>query len=1018
MRKNGWGLLALISAAFTIVGCGGDVGGGPRFVGEVDLGASASGPASVTPGTTAEWTFTVRNAGPEPAVDVSVDLYVALPETLAASDLVLTDIGRWTCTATSGSCAEAGGRGDASTTVSLDNGGQAVFTFGVPVSYQAPEGWTLEAAVTVGQDGTYPDPNPGDNSASASTSVGAPQALADFSDEIIYWALTDRFANGDPSNDNGDGSRQGDEADPSSHIAWHGGDFAGIRQKIEEGYFQGMGFTAIWISPVLLQVPGLDNGNAAYHGYWPEATLEIEPHFGTIDDLKALVDTAHANDIKIIMDFVANHVGYDAQLIQTNRDWVRLGSECQAPDSDLERACLGGLPDLKQESPEVASFVLEQLQFLAQTTGLDAFRLDAQRWVNHDFWFDTHGPGQPLDRSTIWSVGENTEGAERMAFWMDTVGTPSTLDWPVYGAYQSAVGGFTSSLSSALENDTLYDDPLRISTFLDNHDGIRAVSLMLEERGYDRSQALELLDASLTFLYANRGIPIVYYGTEIGMEGINDFSFPDNSNRKSMDFTLAGDPNVLTCGVADQGLDNTEAFGAEFFVRGGFNGWGNPPESMLINLGDGQYGSAFQVTAGDYEFKLASADWSSERTADVSVTLGEPVTLNTSGGNVKMSLAQDGCYRFSVDTSASTDNPELTVTRLNVAAPLVKRLAQLAAARQDYPALRHGSQEVLYDFSLQCGMTGGLGESPLPGDLFMRGGFNDWGATAETGFLRTGLTSFEAEFEIAAGSYGYKIALEDWTFERVVAGQDTVLDVELPLIDGAGQSNGNLVIPADGCYNFALDAADLDAMTLLVTEDTDGTCQAMTEDPFGRPVFARGSFNGFADPPPASDQFVATGPGVLLAKVGLPAGDHEYKIASADWSVERVVLGGPTLLDTSQLVGIPSGNGTIAITEGGCYDWTLDVADPEVAYLTVSKSMDASDVFVLRRDLAGAASVVLVLNMGDGAADLASLGGIAVGGLADGPAVEVTGATTDLVISGGMLTGTVPARTAYLISDR
>jgi glycosidase len=1017
MRKTGIGLLALISAAF-VVGCGGDVGGGPKFVGEVDLKASASGPTTITPGTTGQWTFTVDNAGPEDAVDVAVELFVATPPTITSTDEILIDLGRWTCEATSGSCAAESGRGLGSTSVSLESGGRAVFTVSVPFSYQTPEGWEVEGGISVGQDGTYPDPTPGDNIAGDLASVGPAQALADYSEEIIYWALTDRFANGDPSNDDGDGSRQGDNADPSNHIGWHGGDFAGIRQKIEEGYFQGMGFTAIWISPVVFQVPALGNGNAAYHGYWPEATLEIEPHFGTIEDLKALVETAHANDIKIIVDFVANHVGYFADVVDTNRDWVRLGSECQSPETDLERACLGGLPDLKQENPEVASFVLEQLQYLAETTGLDAFRLDAQRWVNHDFWFDTHGPGQPLDRTTVWSVGENTEGPERMAFWMDTVGTPSTLDWPVYGAYQAAVAGFTSSLSSALANDGLYDDPLRLSTFLDNHDGIRAVSLMINSRGYERGQALQLLDASLTFLYSNRGIPIVYYGTEIGMEGIDDFNYPDNSNRKSMDFTLAGDPNVLTCGIADQGLDNGEAFGAEFFVRGGFNGWGNPPESMLVNLGEGQYASAFQVSAGNYEFKLASADWSSERTADVSVTLGEPVTLNTGGANVRISLAQDGCYQFAVDTSASADNPELTVTRLNVAAPLVKRLAELAQARQDYPALRHGSQEVVYDFSQQCGMAGGLGESPLPGDLFMRGGFNDWGATAETGFVRTGLTNFEAEFEVAAGSYGYKIAVNDWTFERVVVGQDTVLDVELPLVNGAGQSNGNLVIPADGCYNFALDAADLDAMTLLVTEDTDGTCQVVTEDPFGRPVFARGSFNGFVDPPPDSDQFVSTAPGVLLAKVGLPAGDHEYKIASADWSVERVVLGGPTLLDTSQLIGIPSGNGTISIAEGGCYEWTLDVADPEVAYLTVSKSEDGSDVFVLRRDLDGAASVVLVMNMGDGEADLGALGGISVGGLMDGPAVEITGAGTDLVISGGMLTGTVPARTAYLISDR
>jgi glycosidase len=1025
MRKTGFGLLGLVSAAF-VVGCGADVDKpSDSFVAEVDLKASASGPASVTPGTNGEWTFTVQNAGPEAAVDVDVDLSVATPEIAAAADALLADQARWTCTATSGSCAAASGKGAASTTVSLNNGGQAVFALRMPVSYQAPEGLDLVGSIVVGEDGTYPDPTPGDNTASASAVALAPQPLADFSDEIIYWAFTDRFANGDSTNDNGDGTRRGDEADPSNSIAWHGGDFAGITQKIEEGYFQGMGFTAIWISPVILQVPALSNGNAAYHGYWPEATLEIEPHFGTTAELAALVDTAHANGLKIIVDFVANHVGFDAQLIQTNRDWVRLGSECGSGDEEL---CLAGLPDLKQENPEVEDFLLQSLQNLVATTGVDGFRWDAQKHVNADFWTGAFGPGAPADRGTVWSVGEVFETGDpgKIAFYLDGLGTPSVLDFPVYAGVNGAVAGFSSSLTQALSSDSAYTDAGRLSTFVDNHDVPRLTSQIINGRGYDRAQALELVDATLSFLYANRGIPVVYYGTEIGMEGLGDpFGYRNgDSNREDMDFELAGDPTVLTCGVSDQGLDNAEAFGQEVFVRGGFNDWGNPirPESKLINLGNGEYASAFEIGPGNYEFKIAAEDWSLERTADADVELGVPVTLNPGGGNTRIAFADSGCFRFTLDTSVSTDNPVLTVTRENLAGPLVQRLAALAGAREAYPALRGGTQTVLYDFARQCSVPPSLSESPLPGPLFVRGGFNDWAdpAAPETGFARTGLNTYEAEFQFGAGTYGYKIATGDWSYELVVVGQETPLDTELALV--AGGPNSEIVIPADGCYNFALDVTDLDAITLVVTEDVDGTCQAVSQDPdaeaFGRPVFVRGSFSDWADPASPSDRFAATSPGVLSAKIGLPAGEHLYKIASADWSVERVVLGGPTVLDSSQLIGIPSDNGTITITEGGCYDWTLDVDDPEVAYLTVSKADDSSDVFAMRRDLDGAASVVLVLNMGDGTADLGSLGGIPVDGLADGAAVEITGAATDLVIAGGVLTGSVPARTAYLISDR
>jgi len=1039
MGKIGIGLLATLAAAL-VVGCGADVDKpSESFVAEVDLQATASGPSSITPGTNAEFTFTVRNAGPEPANDVDVDFVFGVGGDVGSGVMDPAST-RWTCEATAGSCAESGGISFSGTSVSLENGGEAVFTFRVPIEYSAPPGGEFEASVTVGEDGTWPDPNPDNNNALAMSTIGAAPALADFRDEIIYWAFTDRFANGDPSNDNGDGSRPGDGADPANPLGWHGGDLAGITQKIEEGYFQGMGFTAIWISPVAYQVPArndlADEFFAAYHGYWPEATLELEPHFGTVADLTALVETAHANGLKIIVDFVANHVGYDAQVIQTNRDWVRLGSEC-GPSEDRTNTCLSGLPDLKQENPEVEAFLLTQMQNLVETTGIDGFRWDAFRHVNDDFWTVAFAPGAPGDRSVVWSVGESfTSEPAEIAYQLDSVGAPGMFDFPLlYTGLGPSTSAFTDSISESLSaSDPVYADPTRLVTFLDNHDIPRITTGLMEGGGASRGEALEWLDALLTFLYGNRGIPMVYYGTEIGMEGFGDpFGWRDgNSNREDMDFTLAGDPNFLTCGVANQGNDNAFVNGEGAFLRGSFIDWADPAPAanQMFSEGGGIYAQALELSAGSYFFKVAGQTWSGwERTYDAEpLALGAPVTLNTGGNNTVLELAADGCFRFEMDASASTDNPTLTVTRLNVAAPLVRRLAALAAARQAYPALRRGTQTVLYDFAEQCSVPPTWPPSALPGQLFVRGGFNDWAdpAAPETGFVRTGLNTYEAEFQFGAGTYGYKIATGDWSYELVVEGQETPLDTELALV--AGGPNSEIMIPADGCYNFALDATDPDAMTLQVTADDDGTCQAVSGDPdaaaFGQPVFVRGDFNGW-DTPRESDRFAAAGPDVLKARVGLnpritypdPGGELQYKIASADYSVERVVIGGPTRIDTRQLLGIPSGNGIITPEVAGCYEWTMEVAEPDLAYLTVTGPIFSSDIFVLRRDLEGEASVVLVYNSGD-AADLADFGGIPVDGLADGAPVEITGAQHDLVISGGRLSGTVPARTAYLISDR
>jgi glycosidase len=1027
MRRSALGLVLGCTMAL-LVGCGASVDGGSDvFVNEADLRASVQGPPSATPGTNGEWRFVIENVGPQPVTEVPVTAMLNLPAP-AGAGLLGEDAFSWTCVATSGSCANASGRGAIQTRVSLASGGRATIRVRAPVSFKAMTGAGIAASVQVEADARWPDPNAANNSASASTPVGTAPPLADFADEVIYWALTDRFANGNPANDNGLGDRRGDAADPANPIGWQGGDFAGIRQKIEEGYFQGMGFTAIWISPVVLQVPALSNGNAAYHGYWPENWSLIEPHFGTLADLRALTAAAHAAGLKIIMDVVINHVGFDAALIPARPDWVRTGSECGTDDETL---CLAGLPDLVQENPEVEAFLLDTVASLLSTTGVDAIRWDAMKHVNRDFWTAVFAPGAAADRGEVWSVGEVfSSSPEQIAFYLDSVGSPSLFDFPLADALRASLTGlgFTSRIADVLSADGVYQDPGRLTTFLDNHDVRRWISLAITDGGKPRSEALERLDMALSFLYANRGIPSVYYGTEIGMEGLGDpFSFrAGDSNREAMDFAAAGDPTLTTCVIEDQGLDNAAAFGKDFFVRGGFNDWGNPirPESKLINLGDGQYAAAFEIGAGNFEFKVAAEDWSAERTAGVTVELDTPVTIGPSGGNIKFNPSQDGCYRFGLDVSASTETPTLTVSRLNTAAPLVRRLAALASARQEYAALRRGTQEVLYDFGQQCRIGDSPPPDPFGGQLFMRGGFNDWGVNPEAGFIRTGESVYEAEFQVAAGEYGYKIATAGWGSERAVLGEDTVPGVgPQALVDpGPGGPNGNLAIPAAGCYNFRLDAANLSALTLEVTAGTGDTCGVQPSDPaeiaFGRRMFVRGSFSDWTDPPAPSDAFASTGVNRLEALVALPAGTHAYKIASADWSVERAVIGVPTLLNASQLVGIPSGNGSISISNPGCYRWTLDTTDPQVAMLVVSPESVGGDVFAMRRDLDGAASVILVLNNGDSPADLAALGGIEAAGFTDGSVTELTGRAHGLSFAGGRLIGTVPARTAYVVSDR
>lgn len=533
-----------------------------------------------------------------------------------------------------------------------------------------------------------------------------PVSNVDFRDEVIYQLLTDRFANGDASNDGGRLDRRGDALDPGNPVGWHGGDLAGVRQKIQAGYFQSMGFTAVWISPVVLQVPPPGNGggvNASkpfvgFHGYWAERFNEIEPHFGDAAALRALGEAADTAGIKLIIDVVVNHVGPGSTLINQNPAWFRTGSQCGSDDVTM---CLAGLPDFKQEVPEVSDFLVDTIRFLRKTASIDGLRMDTMKHVGDAFWTEKFfATGSPANPKELWTVGEVFDASTgRIGHYLDGVGSPSVFDFPLKFAIVDSLarGGSTRRLADVFAQDTQYGDPTRLSTFLDNHDVWRFAS-EAEQAGAPPVEADQRLDLALTLLFMARGIPTVYYGTEIAARGLGDsYDQPiGTSSREDMDFSklaasrfderlkaLAdarktypalrrGAQKTLTapgasCKAPSSSLSPSADFGDRLFVRGSFDSWSSPPweSSVLVNLGSRQYEGAAELPSGRQEFKIAAADWSPEF-ANVSqdTVVGVPITLSAasgSGTNSRISTGSAGCYAF-VLNATSTVNPVLTVS--------------------------------------------------------------------------------------------------------------------------------------------------------------------------------------------------------------------------------------------------------------------------------------------------------------------------------------------------------------------
>ncbi len=543
--------------------------------------------------------------------------------------------------------------------------------------------------------------------------AGAPpcrEDSVDFRSEVIYFVLTDRFHNGDPANDGADGGRAGDAWDPNNPLGWHGGDFAGITEKVEQGYFSDLGVTTLWISPVVRQVPaitatsGPNTGRPfpGYHGYWADRFEAVEPHFGTEAELGELVSAAHRHGLKVILDTVVNHAGYGSSLVGEHPSWFRTGGACGGDDRTL---CLAGLPDFRQDVPEARAFLDDQVRHWLVTSGADGMRMDTMKHVDDGYWVDFFAPGGAGDPARWWTVGEVFSGdVAQVGRYASELGSPSVFDFPLYSAVVAAVarGGPVAAVAEVFAQDFRHADSTRLTTFVDNHDVKRFVSESLEA-GYDVMTARERLDAAISLIFLARGIPSLYYGTEIGMPGGGDpFDFPlGQSNREDMRFDeVAGSPLAARigslaaaraahpalrfgsqatlfapgagCTVAASGLDPAADFGAELFVRGSFNGWAASPSAALVNTGGGVYRAALALAAGNHEYKIANADYSIEYLNSGQTTqVGQSITLmrsTTGGANNRLSIPAAGCYRFELVAGADITRPALTVSQLGLGA--------------------------------------------------------------------------------------------------------------------------------------------------------------------------------------------------------------------------------------------------------------------------------------------------------------------------------------------------------------
>ncbi|QVY62845.1 alpha-amylase family glycosyl hydrolase [Cytobacillus gottheilii] len=337
-------------------------------------------------------------------------------------------------------------------------------------------------------------------------------------DETIYFLMIDRFSNGDNSND-----FKVNVKDPK---AYHGGDFQGVMDELD--YIQEMGFTAIWLAPVF------DNQDMGYHGYWINDFYNTEEHFGTIDEFKELVKEAHKRDIKVILDFVVNHTGTEHEFAQDpeKADWFHDEKEITnwSDQEELENGWIYGLPDLNQENPEVRDYLIDAAKWWITETDIDGYRLDTVKHVPKAFWTEFSKEVKSV-KDDFYLLGEVwAEDPEYIADYAET-GIDGFVDYPLNDHLRTAFAEPDQSLHWLFQtwenNKQIYEQPYLLGTFMDNHDTARFTrdAILKNQHPGPRWRM------ALSYLYTVPGIPIVYYGSEIALDGGED---PDN--RKQMDF--------------------------------------------------------------------------------------------------------------------------------------------------------------------------------------------------------------------------------------------------------------------------------------------------------------------------------------------------------------------------------------------------------------------------------------------------------------------------------------------------
>lgn len=367
----------------------------------------------------------------------------------------------------------------------------------------------------------------------------------DWDEAVIYFAVTDRFFDGNTSNNDAYGVKDYNTGDKGGS-SYHGGDFAGLTQKLD--YLKDLGVNTIWITPIVENITSdqhdadTDTATYGYHGYWASNFTKLNKHLGTEEEFAALIEAAHSRGMKLMVDVVLNHAGYGTEnyfnniLKDEDGNTIKmLRDSSNTVSGDDKQDALSDLPDFVTEDAEVRNQLIKWQTDWMEKYKIDYYRVDTVKHVDSTTWSAFKNSLTKVNPD-FKMIGEYSgAGYANTAGELGTGSMDALLDFDFNDFAKDFVGGKISTVeNSLLKRNAALNNTATMGNFLNNHDDDTLQELLVKKSGIPEEEAYNLMKVAATLQITAKGQPIIYYGDELGQAGANDW--PYQTNRRDFDW--------------------------------------------------------------------------------------------------------------------------------------------------------------------------------------------------------------------------------------------------------------------------------------------------------------------------------------------------------------------------------------------------------------------------------------------------------------------------------------------------